>query len=276
MALFALYGLATGGAAYLFTSFMWAMENGIAKTLGVPQTKKPGAMMDQLIESESFRSMLEGMVGSEAALEQVLQVPILAVFNLWFGFLLIPFFAATTSAESLSLDIGTRALRFEALRTGRLELVLGRYLGQLVLTGGATALSVFGVWAVGMYAMVGNEPLDLFAWLCWLSARAWFFSMPFVGIGIACSQLTGWPMVARVMALAGTAGSWVFFWLGKWLQQEGEFWAVVGDLVMQVLPQGWMMQMWEPTGWLVPAVVYCVLGPVFALAGFVVFARRDL
>lgn len=275
VALFLLYALATAGAAYIFTLTLWAIEQGVAEQFNLAKTEKPGAMMETLVQQESFRSMLEGMVGNPEVLDQVLAVPVLAIFNLWFGFVLIPYFAATTSAESLSIDIGSRALRFEALRTGRLELMAGRYLGQLVLTGTATMLSVIGVWFVGMFAMVGNEPVELFSWLCWLSIRAWFFSMPFVGMGIACSQLTGWPMVARVLALGGTTGTWMgYFWM-KWLQTK-ETWAVFGDLGLQVLPQGWMTLMWEPTGWLLPAAIYLGCGPVFALLGYPFFARRDL
>ena len=274
IALFTLYGLATAGAAYVFTLTLWAIEQGVAEQFGLAKTKKPGAMMETLMEQESLRTMLQGMVGDPELLDQVLAVPVLAIFNLWFGTVLLPYFAATTSAESLSIDIGSRALRFEALRTGRLELVAGRYVGQLFLTGSATMISVVGVWLVGMFAMVGNEPLELFNWLCWLSLRAWFFSMPFVGIGIACSQMTGWPMVARVLALATTTGTWFGTMLMRYLQ-DGDY-AVIADIGLQILPQGWMTQMWEPTGWMVPAVVYAFLGPAFALVCYPLFARRDL
>ena len=274
LALFVLYGLATAGAAYTFVGLVWVMENALAKQLGVPETETPGAMMQKLVESDSFRGMIEAMVGSEAAVDQVLAVPVLAVFNLWFGFLLIPFFAASAAAESVSIDMGTRSLRYEALRTGRLELIGGRYLGQLALTGMATALSVLGVWAIGMFAMRGNEALPLFGWLCWLSLRAWFFSMPFVGIGLAASQLTSWPMWARVMALGATAGTWVLYAFCQWLE-DGRL-AVLADLGLQILPQGWMTQMWEPVGWAAPALICSVLGPVFALFGYLFFSRRDL
>lgn len=273
-ALFLLYGLATTGAAWGFIGLVGQMERALAKQLGVPATERPGAMLQQLLESESFRSILEGMVGSEAALEQVLQVPVLAIFNLWFGFGVMPFFAAMASAECVSVDMGTRAIRYEALRTGRLELVAGRYVGQLVLTGIATAISVIGVLVLGLWQMRGNDPATLAWWLCWLSLRAWFFSMPFVGIGVAASQITTWPMLARVIALIATAGTWALYAsLGLF---EGTRLAFVGDLLVQVLPQGWITQMWEPVGWLAPALVCACLGPVAALVGYVRFARSDL
>ena len=273
-ALFLLYGLATAGAAWAFIKLVGVMENALARQLGVPTTDTPGAMLNQLVESDSFREVLENMVGSEAALEQVLQVPVLAIFNLWFGFVAIPFFAAMASSECLSGDMASRAIRYEALRTGRLELVAGRYLGQLLLTGMATAISVVGVFILGMTSMRGNQPGPLLWWLCWLSLRAWFFSMPFVGIGVATSQLTTWPMVSRVMALVATAGTWaVYMSLGLFDDTPLVF---LADMLIQVLPQGWMNQMWEPVGWLVPAIICSCLGPALAMVGFVRFNRRDL
>lgn len=273
-ALFLLYGLATTGATWVFIKLVGAMENALAKQLRVPETDKPGAMLQQLVESESFREVLQGMVGSEAALEQVLQVPVLAIFNLWFGFVAIPFFAAMASAECLSGDMASRAIRYEALRTGRLELVAGKYVGQLLLTFIATMISILGVFVLGMTQMRGNDPVALLWWLSWLSLRAWFFSMPFVGIGVATTQLTTWPMLSRVMALIATAATWVAYAsLGLFQDTKLVF---IADLFAQILPQGWMHQMWEPVGWVVPALVCACLGPVIALIGYVRFAGRDL
>ncbi|NCG19379.1 MAG: hypothetical protein GWP91_10260 [Rhodobacterales bacterium] len=274
MALFFLYAIAASGAAYIFTQVVLAIENGLAKQLGVPETQVAGAMLTELMSSDTFRSLLEGMVGSEAAVEHVLNVPVLAVFNLWFSFALIPFFAASASAESVSIDLRSRSLRFEALRTGRMELILGRYVGQLVLTGIASMLSIFGVFAVGMWFMRGNDPVVLMGWLFWLTLRAWFFSMPFAGVGVAASQLTTSPAWARVMAVGITAGSWLLYGFANWMSANE--YPIIADLLFQILPQGWMHQLWEPTAWILPAIVCSVLGPVAVLVGFIRFAGRDL
>lgn len=274
IALFLLYAVSTCGAAYLFVQLIGVMENALARQLGVAETRVPGAMLQELIQSDSFRSMIVAMAGSEQAADQVLGIPVLAIYNLWLGFILIPFFAASTSAESVAIDAGSRALRFEVLRTGRLELVLGRYLGQVALTGMATLLAVGGVFVVGMLAMRGNAALPLIFWLSWLSLRTWFFSMPFVGVGLATSQLTTSPAWARVLAVGLTAGSWLVYGLLRWTEQTR--WAVLADFGLQVLPQGWMRLMWEPTGWAVAAGVCAALGVVATLGGYVRFAGKDL
>jgi len=275
LALFILYGIASTGAAFLFTRLVKTMENAIARQMGVPETEVPGAMLGELMDSETFRSMLEGMVGSAAAVDDILGIPILAIFNLWFGFILIPFFAASASAESLSIDMQSRAIRYEVLRTGRLELVLGRFVGQLILTAAATLIAGVGVWVVGLFLMRGNTAGILAFWLCWLSIRAWFFSVPFVALGMATSQLTASPAWSRVLALALTSGSWIAFGIAR-AAEESERFGLPADLVIHILPQGYMNAMWEPVGWLTSALICVLLGSVILLSTFPLFARRDL
>ncbi len=275
MALFVLYGISTTGAAFLFTRFVKVMENSLARQMGVAETEVPGAMLQELMQSDSFREMIVGMVGSAELLDEILGIPLLAIFNLWVGFILIPFFAAAASAESIAIDTQSRAIRYEVLRTGRLELVIGRFSGQLVLTACATFVACLGVWGVGMFMMRGNMAMPLAFWLCWLSIRAWFFSIPFVGIGMAMSQITTSPAWARVLAVGITAGSWVAFGIARGFE-DSERWAIPADLALQILPQGYMNAMWEPVGWMGSAVVCSLLGAVALIIGFARFARRDL
>ena len=188
MALFLMYGIASGGGAYTFTRILLAMENALAVEMGSPKVRVPGAMLGELMQRDSFRSFLSFMVGSDTVMERILDVPVLAVCHLALCFALTPFFAAGASAECISIDMGSRALRFEVLRTGRLELVSGRYVGQMILTGLAIALSVPIVWGIGLIYMTGNDPVELGGWLAWLSIRAWAFGMPFIGLGVAAGD----------------------------------------------------------------------------------------
>jgi hypothetical protein len=274
-ALLLLYGIAYGGASYLFVMILHAMENSVASSLGVAKTDRPGALLDQLVESDLFGDMIAGMTGGDALLDLLTTIPPLAIFGMWLGLLLIPFFAASSAAECISIDLGSRALRFEALRTGRFELLLGRFSGQLVLSALATVIALLVVWAVGMLFMVGHTAVGLASWLLWLSSRAWLFSIPFVGIGVAASAATASPAWARVMAIGATAGTWVLYGLAAWL--EGGSWSVLSDLAYQLLPQGWMQGLWEPVvGWVPSALVLTVLGLAAAGVGQARFAMRDL
>lgn len=274
-ALLLLYAIAYGGASYLFVAILHAMENSVAKQLGVATTTKPGALLDKLVESEMFEEMVVAMTGNDALLGLVTQIPPLALFGMWLGLLLIPFFAASSAAECISIDLGSRALRFEALRTGRFELLLGRFVGQLLLSALATLVALGVVWGVGMALMVGHTALGLATWLMVLTTRAWLFSIPFVGIGVAASALTASPAWARVMAVGLTAGTWVTFAFARYL--EGGDYAIVADLALQLLPQGWMHGLWEPGfGWLSSALVLVALGLAAAGVGQARFSTRDL
>jgi hypothetical protein len=276
LALLVLFGVASAGASYLFVKFVGLIENAVAEQMGVPKTKVPGTMLQTMVASDTWREVVEGMVGADHLVEFILQVPPLAMFHLWFGLLLAPFFAASASAECLAIDVQSRAIRYEALRTGRTELVAGRFLGQVALTGAAIVLSIAVVWGVGVGFMVLPDRIALGAWLAWFSLRAWAFSIPFVGIGVAASQITSSPAWARVIAVGGTAGTWVAYGVARWAEDQQRL-PIVTDVTLQLLPQGWMRGLWEPgAGWIVSAVAVIALGGVFAATGYLRFARRDL
>jgi hypothetical protein len=276
LALLVLYAVASSGAAWLFTRFVWLLEQTVAQQMGVAATQVPGAMLRQLMMSDTWREVLREMTGTPHLVEALLQVPPLALFHLWFGFLIVPFFAASASAECIALDVASKAIRYEAQRTGRLELVLGRFLGQLVLTALATLAAVVAVWLVGMTCMVGNSPGSLAGWLLGYAPRLWAFGLPFVAVGVAASQLTASAAWARVLSIGGVALSWVAFGLVRWAENESRL-GPLTDVVLPLLPQGWLRGLWEPgLGWLMSALACAAVSVAVLVAGYVRFSRRDL
>ena len=275
VALLVLYGVASAGAAYLFAEFIGLLENAMADQLGVARTETPGAMMSDLLDSQQLIEVLTAMTGSGDLARQLLDIPLPALFFLWLGFLLVPFFAASASAECIATDTRTRAIRFELLRTSRIELVLGRFVGQLLLTALASATSAVVMWGVTMWAMTGVPAGALAGWLAYYALRTWAFAVPFVGVGVATSQLTTSSAWARVMAIGATAGSWVAYGFARWLEDDRA--PVVADLLLQLLPQGWIRDMWSPgAGWLASAVACGALGLGALAVGYLRFHRRDL
>ncbi len=275
LALLVLYGVASGGATLLFTRFVGMLENTLADELNVAPTETPGTMLAQLVTSELWHRTVRHLVGSDHLADVLVTAPPLAVFGLWFGFLVVPFFAASASAECVAIDVSTRAIRYEAQRTGRLELVLGRFVGQLGLNAVATLAASAVVWVVAMTCMYGVQPVDLAVWLLAFAPRAWTFGLPFTALGTAASQLTASSAWARVLALGGTAGSWVVFGLVTSARREP--WTTVADVVGPVLPQSWLQGLWEPGfGWLVSAAACAGLAAVALSVGYVRFSARDL
>lgn len=275
LAVVVLYVIATAGSMRIFVAMIGAFESALADQLGVRRTQYPGAMLDRLTESAEFREVLAAMIGGERLVDHVMQYPLLAVFHLWLGILLVPFLATFNSAETVSADLRTRAVRFEVVRTGRLELVVGRFAGQALLAAVASLAAVSATWIVGMAFMVGNDPVALAVATTWLSVRAWAFGLPFIGIGIGASQLTASPAWARVLAVCASGGTWVAYGIARW--GEGGRLAIVADIALQVLPQGWILPLWEPgLGWVGACVVLLALGLATTGLGYLRFARRDL
>lgn len=268
------YLIATLGGLYVFLQVQHAMEEQLATTLGVMPSRWPGALTEQMLQSDSFRRMVGDLVGDEALLDQLLSYPTIAIFQLWLGLAFIPFLMASTAAEAVAMDVQSGAIRFEALRTGRAELVMGRFVGQGLLAAVAVLLSIVGGWVMGMTLMVSQDPLHLLWGLSTLSARAALFGVPFAGLGMLCSQLTTSPAWARVLALLGVVASGVLYLLCTAAQEAP--WTYAADLLLPVLPQSWLVELWSPTGWPAAALVYVCLGLLAMGVGFLRFARRDL
>jgi ABC-type transport system involved in multi-copper enzyme maturation permease subunit len=275
LALIVLYVLANAGGAYLFVEILGQVEGQLADQLHVPRTRWPGPLMDQVRQSPEILKLLQALVGDPGVAKELVHWPLLAVFQLWQGFVLVPFLAAAAAAESIAVDVQSRAIRFEALRTGRSELVAGRYLGQLALSVVATLAALASVGVVGTVLMVGQDPLELAAGLLVLGLRAVVFALPFAGIGIACSSLTSSPAWARVLALVAVAGTWVGYGVLSWAERAP--WTTVADVLLPLLPQTWLDGLWRPGGALLASSLVCAgIGVAVAGLGYVRFARRDL
>ena len=276
LALCVLYAVATSGATFMFIKMIGAMENALADQMGVAKTKTPGAMLDALMESDMFTELLGAMVGSEHLVERLLGIPVLAMFFLWFTFMVIPFFAATAASESIANDVGSRAIRFEILRTGRLEFVLGRFGGQALLTGVAMIGAACCAWSIGITQMRGHSAIGLASAMGWMGLRGWLFSLPYIGIGLAVSQWTRSSAWARVLAIAATGGTWVIYWILLYIESEMEAYAHIVGSIQPLLPQGWISVLWEPTAWLGAGLALIAISLVALGSGMVVFHRRDL
>jgi hypothetical protein len=276
LALVAVYCVGTGGSTWLFIQGIGLAEREIAELLGVATTDTPGTLLAEVAASEEWKRTLAAMTGSESRAEALSGVPILALFHRWVGFLLIPMFAAMASAECLALDVASRAIRYEALRTGRTPIVFGRWAGQLALSAVAATAGAAVTWALGLLAMVGNHPGTLGLALADATARAWIFALPASAAGVLASSLVRSAAWARVLALGAVVGSWIGYGFCQFLLREGEPWqARVANAAVSLFPQAWLGGLWESGGWISPLVLALLAcGLTSAAAGR--FAARDL
>lgn len=274
LALIAMYLVATGGGGWIFVQILAEAEGALADTLRVARAPYPGTLTAELVHNSTFREMVGAMVGDDRLVDTVLAWPFLAVFHLWLSLLIVPYLATFTSAESISADLRTRAVRFELLRTGRLELAVGRFVGQALLTLFAGLLAGSVTVAVGLGFMAAQSPIDLAWGAAVMSLRAWSWGLPFVGIGLLCSQLTASPAWARVLAIGATSGTWVAYGLTTWAAHAG--YGVWVAPIKAVLPSVWVRMLWEGglnTG--AAALYFASLGLAATWLGHQWRSRRD-
>ncbi|MBT3220961.1 MAG: ABC transporter permease subunit [Proteobacteria bacterium] len=275
IALCTLYTVATTGGAYIFTRILLAFENTAAGALGVPTTKKPGTMTKEIVDNPEMQAMFREMLPSSDLVDYVMSWPLLTTYHLWFALAFIPFLAASTAGECVATDRGTGAIRFECLRTGRVEVVAGRFIGQAFLMAVAALLAVAGTWCVGMLAMVGNNPVTLLFSLILVTPRVVVCTLPFLAIGVAFSQVTTSPNLARVLAIGTVMGTWIVGGIAT-IFKGGDWW-MIWSFVELVLPQQWMGQLWSPLPDMLPGMMVLLLLSVgYASLGFVFFGRADL
>ncbi len=275
LALCTLYLLGSTGATYVFTRILLEIENETARLLKVPEVAKPGTMLDTLRERGDVQSMLEALMGREDLVDWALQQPILTIVHFWFALGVLPFLAAAVGSESIAPDARSRSLRFELVRTGRLELVAGRFLGQGLLLLVATAVSILGTWGVAMFAMAKQPALLQFTSLLEAVPRLWLWSLPCLGLGVACSQLTSTLNFARSIGLASVVLTWIAFGVSEtsWVEARPALGAVMEPLI----PQSYMLDLWGPgTEWLASGAMLLLLGFVAALSMLPIFSRRNL
>ncbi len=269
----ALFTLCAAGTSIAFRQILKAMEDMTSRTLGVPQTETPGAMFDSLRVQGDLESMLEAMLGNAELVQWALSMPYMTITWVWGGLGLVPFLSAAVGSEAVSPDLASGTVRYEALRTGRLELVGGRFLGLAMLVLVAIALSTLAPFCVAVFWMAEQPAFLQFTSLLAFIPRLWLWSLPFVALGLTCSCLVSnvnWARLGSGVAVVLTWGLW------RLVDQveEGSVWA---DLVVLLLPQGWIMGMWgSGLDWLFAGVVLFAIAVTYLLPGNWLLGRRDL
>jgi ABC-type transport system involved in multi-copper enzyme maturation permease subunit len=262
------------GGAVMFVELLRAFESEVGGALGVTTGTKPGAMLSQLRHHDSYLGMIEFLSGGSRGLSQALAAtPPLALFVRWLSLHLVPLLVVFSASEAISADVAPRTLRFEALRTGRAEIVAGRMLGQFVVLVGALLSAFSAVYAVGLMAMVGIEPGVYALALLLAAAGSAAASLPYLGLALAVSQFGTSSAWSRALGLAAWVALSASYLMLRWLTEDAA-WA---DALLPLFPQDWIGLYWRfgVMPWLA-AAVHVAQGVLLAAVGFVNFARRDL
>ncbi|MAA78092.1 MAG: hypothetical protein CL916_02445 [Deltaproteobacteria bacterium] len=274
--LFIVYLLISGGTAWFGRAIIHEFEKQTADTLMVPQTETPGAMMEILRTQDNFHRMISSMVPDIELVEWALTLPVLTIFHYWISLFVLPFIVAIIGAEMIAPSIKDRSLRYELLRTGRLELVMGRFLGQSLLIGAGTLLACIAPLIVGNFFMV-QQPLFETVWvLLSFVPKLFIWSLPFLAFGIALSMITQVTNLARILALASVSGSWILYAFLLYHEEQGDYPLLI-SVVSPFIPQYYGTALWSPSwDWILSGCILITMSIVYCMTGYPLFARRNL
>ncbi len=260
----------------IFISVIQKVEHQLVQSLGIAAVKTTGSVTATLWKSEGFRQTLIHLVGDRELAVRLLDIPPLALFYGWLSFAFAPALVMLTSSTRISEEISTGSIRFVLFRASRLQWCAGKVLGQAGQLLAALLLSAVGAWLTGLLRMESFQPLPTAIAMLAFVGKAWVYSMAFLGLATAISELCAAPNVALAFGFMSLIGMSIITAVSERFAGDGvrRMW----DLLNALTPGSHSMDMWwGDAAHAVPAVTFLLsLGVVYVMAGYARFSRRDL
>lgn len=277
IALLVLYVAGSAAASLIFVRVMREVENASAGALAVSGTDKPGAMTDQVMQSEQFRAVITGLLGDAAMVDALLTIPPMALFYGWLSLMFLPPLIMLTSADAISSELQSGEARYALVRVDRLTWAVGKLGGQAQAMGIGIALGGLAVYLVGLFGWAGFAPVATGWWLVRLSGRAFVYGFCWLGIALGISQLTGSGAIARGVGLVSLVVVGIVTGLLGSVSVVG-IPQVVGDTLVMLLPGGYEMGLWRPElgHRAFSALMLAALGVLYFSLGHRRLAARDV
>ncbi|NCF56432.1 MAG: ABC transporter permease subunit [Planctomycetia bacterium] len=201
----------------------------------------------------------------------VIENPVLLSITVLLLGVVLPLLLPLGSFTVISGDVQHRTVRYLLPRTSRSSILIGRWLGSMIL---AWSLIIFLLCSVVIYLsiMIPSESLeDLIPWAGRCFLALFFLTIPYVSLGILCSATFSVPMVALLATVGSTIG------VPSLSLSLQEAWEPLGNL-LYLLPWGYSHELLSPTTHkVVEASAYCLLhGLLFLILALLKFRRADL
>lgn len=271
-----LYVAGAMAATLLFVNIVQKIERQLAESLGVAVAAGTGSVTAALWKSDAFRGMLTGLAGNRELAERLLDIPPCGVFYGWLAFAFTPALVMLTSTARIAEEIWSGSARYVLFRASRLQWCLGKFIGQAIQILGALILSVAGAWLVSWLRMKSFEPGPTACAMLLFAARAWVYSLAFLGLALAVSQWCAAPNLALALGFLSMIVMAVLAGVAEHFAGEG--WRRVWDVLAALTPGGHRADLWwGDAAHLLPALVFLFcLSFAYLAAGYARFQRRDL
>jgi ABC-type transport system involved in multi-copper enzyme maturation permease subunit len=271
------YAAGTAAADYGFIRGLREAERSVALAMGVPPTEKPGALIEAALKSTDLRRFLADLVGSESALDRLTQAPVLSLWSGAVAMVLLPLFVLVGTSTAVSSEVESRSIRFLALRTERLPIVLGKLGGQLAIAVLAALSGVLVAEVAGLTLMVQQPAASLAGYALLHAGRGIIYALPFAALGMAVSQ---WVPRANPARLATMLAMVAVLVAHAWLDEVADATALgrLADLARTLLPGFGWSDLWsvDPLAFSLAAARCGVISLAWLALGYVRFDRRDL
>ncbi|MBR2839338.1 MAG: ABC transporter permease [Kiritimatiellae bacterium] len=257
-------------------SILGKMETELASILQLPDGGQTGVVSETLWKSEPFRRLVRAVVRDSLVFEDLLSHHPVDLLYAWFAFLFAPMLVVLVSGGRVAEDRSSGAVRYMLMRVTRLEWSAGKYAGQAMLIACAIAASALGAWCVVLCRLPSASAVRLFEPLLVWGAKAWVYSLSWLGLSLGISHLT---------RTSGKAVALGILCVGLLSAAPGFLGFLVGHLgwpqallhLEAVMPGGAEHALWRssPVALAAAAFHLVTLGLVYLMAGAAVFAGRD-
>lgn len=272
----ALYVLGGFVAAFFFVEVLAQIEQAAAQALGTSATGRPGALTQQLLKEPSYQRMFRGLLKGSGDVDYLMQMPAMTLFFAWSSMTFVPMLVMLTATDTVAQEMQTRGIRFLVFRTGKLEILLGKTLGQALLLALVTLLTALVYTAVSAYGLYDFQLGPTLQGMLFFWPRVLTYGCAFLAMGIAISSVASSVNLARGLSIVslltlGAMNRAITMYKGE---HPGIWW----DAIQFVLPFYHRDMLWH-TDWtmaLGTMVTLFALSGVYLAAGLMVFQRRDV
>jgi len=272
-----LYLAAAVCTMYWTINILHKMETELATAFQLPASERAGVVSTALWKAPPFQQMMRRITANDAVFRDLTGKHPVELIYAWFAFFYTPLLVVLVAGNRIAEDIGSGAVRYVVFRTSRASWSLGKFIGQIFMIGLALILSGVSAYAVAKIRLTGSGTPDMFLNMIQWSARAWIYSIPFLGLAMGLSHLTRSASKATVTGIIAVTVCFVLsLTLRHFAADTG--WRAFLPQIGLLLPDGHKMLLWRNAAApLVSGAVWLVtLGFCYLLAGHALFRKRDV
>jgi len=271
-----LYMAAATCTMYWSISMLGRLENQLSSLLQLPQTERTGVVSKTLWQSKHFQDMMRHSMQSDLVYQDIFGRHPVELIYAWLLFFYMPMLVVLVAANRIPEEVGSGSVRYIMFRTTRGAWVLGKFCGQLSLIALAVLCSGVCAYLVALFRLGQYVPPDiLYNMLVW-AAKAWVYSVPFVGLVMGLSLFTKSPGKSTIIGLLAILACFVVtVMVVHFSTYTG--WRSFLPYVAALLPTDYEMLLWRKGGIpLATGVTTLIsLGFFYLGIGYFFFRKRD-